>query len=183
MSDSAIRFEALLRRPGGNDRGAEWCFLRLPQQASDRLPSRGMVSVAGFFEEVSFVATLAPDGEGGHWLRVEPALLEATNSRAGDPVRLEIAPVEREPEPVVPPALEAALASAPAAARETWNATTPIARRDWIQWITSAKREETRIKRLAAACDMLAKGKRRPCCFDRSGMYDKSLACPVAAEG
>lgn len=25
---------------------------------------------------------------------------------------------------------------------------------------------------------MLAKGKKRPCCFDRSGMYSKSLAAP-----
>ena len=32
----------------------------------------------------------------------------------------------------------------------------------------------------SSACDMLAKGKRRPCCFDRSGMYAKSLSCPVA---
>ena len=34
--------------------------------------------------------------------------------------------------------------------------------------------------RIDKGCDMLAKGKRRPCCFDRSGMYDKSLSCPVA---
>ena len=36
------------------------------------------------------------------------------------------------------------------------------------------------MKRIASACDMLTKGKRRPCCFDRSGMYAKSLGCPVA---
>jgi hypothetical protein len=28
--------------------------------------------------------------------------------------------------------------------------------------------------------NLLAKGKRRPCCFDRSGIYDKSLSCPIA---
>ena len=37
-----------------------------------------------------------------------------------------------------------------------------------------------RVKRIETACDMLAKGKRRPCCFDRSGMYGKSMGCPVA---
>ena len=34
--------------------------------------------------------------------------------------------------------------------------------------------------RIGKACDMLAKGKRRVCCFDRSGMYSKSMSCPVA---
>jgi hypothetical protein len=38
------------------------------------------------------------------------------------------------------------------------------------------------VKRIASGCDMLAKGKRRPCCFDRSGMYAKSMSCPVADE-
>ncbi|MFN9196811.1 MAG: YdeI/OmpD-associated family protein, partial [Planctomycetaceae bacterium] len=57
---------------------------------------------------------------------------------------------------------------------------TPVARRDWIHWILSAKRPETRQKRILSTCEMLAKGKRRPCCFDRSGMYSQSLRAPEA---
>ena len=34
----------------------------------------------------------------------------------------------------------------------------------------------------AGSIDKMSKGNRRPCCFDRSGMYDKSLEAPVAAE-
>lgn len=30
---------------------------------------------------------------------------------------------------------------------------------------------------------MPAKGKRRPCCFDRPGMYRDNLNCPLAADG
>lgn len=52
------------------------------------------------------------------------------------------------------------------------------ARRDWIQWVVSAERAETRSKRIDSARDMLAKGKRRPCCFDRSGLYSQSLSAP-----
>lgn len=37
-------------------------------------------------------------------------------------------------------------------------------------------------KRVSVAIDKMSKGTRRPCCFDRSGMYDKSLAAPVAEE-
>ena len=73
-----------------------------------------------------------------------------------------------------------ALAAASTKAREVWSDIRSAACRDFIHWIVSPKRPETRVKRIATACDMLAKGKRRPCCFDRSGMYDKSLSCPVA---
>ncbi|MFO0836196.1 MAG: YdeI/OmpD-associated family protein [Phycisphaerales bacterium] len=65
-------------------------------------------------------------------------------------------------------------------ARDVWSDITPAARRDWVHWIESAKQAVTRARRVAMAIDMLAKGKRRPCCFDRSGMYSKSLACPEA---
>ena len=50
-----------------------------------------------------------------------------------------------------------------------------IARLDWIHWITSAKQLKTRAKRIGDACDMLASGKKRVCCFDQSGYYSKVL--------
>ena len=54
--------------------------------------------------------------------------------------------------------------------------------RDWIHWITSGKKAETRERRIVNACDMLASGKRRACCFDRSGMYSKSMGAPTPAD-
>ncbi len=179
-----IRFSATLFRPKAAAKAVSWTFLILPKEA--RLPSRGMVSVEGAFNGTPFRATLEPDGQGGHWLKVDRKLREAAGAEVGHVVTLDIVPVavENEPEPTVPPDLRKALAAAPgdggAKAREVWSDITPIARRDWIQWITSGKRAETRVKRINAACDMLAKGKRRPCCFDRSGMYAKSLSCPMA---
>ena len=189
-SDLTIRFSATLFRPAAaaNDASeAGWTFLTLPKTASAKLPSRGMVSVEGTLNDFPFHATLQPDGQGGHWLKVDRKLREAAGEggkgvEAGEVVSLEIAPVapDQEPEPTVPPDLRKALAAAAPKAREAWSDITPAARRDFIHWVTSPKRPETRIKRVETACDMLAKGKRRPCCFDRSGMYDKSLSCPVA---
>jgi hypothetical protein len=177
---SKIRFSATLFRPMTTAKAAAWTFLILPQEASVQLPSRGMTSVEGTFNGLAFRATLQPDGEGGHWLKVDRKLREAAGAEAGEVVALEIAPVAEEPEPRMPADLRKALAAAHAIARAVWSDITPVARRDWIQWIESAKREETRLKRIKNACDMLTKGKRRPCCFDRSGMYAKSLICPVA---
>ncbi len=179
---STIRFSAPLFRPKSSEKDASWTFLNLPKEASAKLRSRGRVAVEGTINGSDFQATLDPDGKGGHWLKVERKLREAAGAATGDVVTLEIAPMEEEPEPMVPADLRKALASAPAKAREAWSDITPAARRDFIHWIVSGKRAETRVLRIDKACDMLAKGKRRPCCFDRSGMYDKSLSCPVAED-
>jgi hypothetical protein len=186
-SASRIRFTATLLRPKVADKSvarqgesSTRTFLTLPKEASAKLPSRGQVTVDGTINGHAFQATLAPDGQGGHWLKVDRDLREAAGAEVGDVVTLEIAPVAEEPEPTVPADVRKALAAAPAKAREAWSDITPAARRDFIHWITSGKKAETRVKRIESACDMLAQGKRRPCCFDRSGMYDKSLRCPEA---
>jgi len=46
-----------------------------------------------------------------------------------------------------------------------WDALTPIGQSDFISWITSAKQEETRARRIEKARSMLLSGKRRPCCY------------------
>ena len=181
VTPSKIRFSAKLHRPA-NERAGSWTFLNLPKGASVKLPSRSMASVEGTINGVAFRATLEPDGQGGHWLKVERKLRESAGAKPGDIVSLEIAPVaaDNEPEPTVPADLRKALTAASTKAKEVWSDITPMARRDFIHWIVSAKQAETRARRVEKACDMLAKGKRRPCCFDRSGMFDKSLSCPVA---
>lgn len=73
-------------------------------------------------------------------------------------------PAEDESEPRVPADLRRALA-ANAMAIAPWNDLTPIARRDFISWIVSAKQAETHQRRIEKACSMLAAGKRRPCCY------------------
>lgn len=136
-----------------------------------------MVSVEGTLNGARFRGTLEPDGQGGHWLKVDRKTREAAGAQAGDKVSLEVTQMDKEPEPTVPRDLRAALAASPDA-RAVWKDITPMARRDWIHWVVSAKQEATRARRIVNACSMLTSGKRRPCCFDRSGMYSKSLSCP-----
>lgn len=181
-SVGVLRFRATLLRPKVVGRRVAWTFLRLPPEVSLGLPSRGMVSVEGSFNGKPFQATLEPDGQGGHWLKVDRKLRDAAGAAVGDAVTLEILPMAEEPEPKVPADFRKSLAAATKRARDVWADITPVARRDWIQWVVSAQRAETRSKRLEMACAMLAAGKRRPCCFDRSGMYGKNLSCPEAEE-
>src|SRR5690606_36512946 len=67
---AGIRFKATLQRPA-QPKGASWRFLVLPAAASARLPTRSMVTVDGTLEGQPFQATLEPDGQGSHWLKVE----------------------------------------------------------------------------------------------------------------
>jgi hypothetical protein len=177
---SKIRFKAKLFRPAETEKANSWTFLVLPKNASAKLPTRSMTAVEGTINGVAFQATLEPDGQKSHWLRIDRKLAEAAGADAGDIVTLEIAPAAEEPEPQLPADLRKALASAAPKARALWSDITPIARRDWIHWITSAKQPETRTRRIKNACSMLSAGKRRPCCFDRSGFYSKSLSAPKA---
>jgi Domain of unknown function (DUF1905) len=62
-STPAIRFEARAQRTGGST------VLRLPDDASAKLPSRGQVAVNGVMNGHAFQTVLEPDGRRGHWLK------------------------------------------------------------------------------------------------------------------
>ena len=81
----------------------------------------------------------------------------------------------------VPTDLRKALAAAPLV-EALWRDLTPIARRDFISWIVSAKQPETRRRRIEKACSMLAAGKRRPCCYSivSFNLYTALAATPTA---
>ncbi len=64
----------------------------------------------------------------------------------------------------VPADLKKALTSDPQALT-AWEDITPLARNEWICWIESAKKAETRSRRIEWGCSSLKDGKRRPCCW------------------
>lgn len=71
---------------------------------------------------------------------------------------------QNKPVVKVPTDLRKALMAAPKVAA-LWKDLTPIARRDFISWIESAKQLETRERRVKVACSKIASGKRHPCCY------------------
>lgn len=46
-----------------------------------------------------------------------------------------------------------------------WEDITPLARNEWLCWIESAKKAETRLSRISRLVNDLPNGKRRPCCW------------------
>jgi len=120
--------------------------------------------VEGTINSFPFRAALEANGKGSHWLGVNKAMRDGAGADAVDMVTVEITRTGEEPEIRMPTDLRKALAAAPLA-QAGWEDITPMARRDWIFSIISAKQPETRRRRIDKACDMLASGKRRLCCF------------------
>ncbi len=60
----------------------------------------------------------------------------------------------------VPQDLQAAIEGAPTA-KATWDAFSPSCQREYVEWVTEAKRDETRTKRLNQTIEWLTEGKKR----------------------
>ncbi len=150
-----------------------WTILKLPEESSKLLPSRGMTMVSGTLNGVPFKTLLEPDGKYGpgktpsHWFRPDAKLLREASATVGDTVSVSIEPTKEWIEPEVPEDLQMALNASPKA-QELWNDITPLAHWDWIRWIRAVKTPETRQKHIDVAIDKLHKGMRRPCCFNRN---------------
>ncbi len=64
----------------------------------------------------------------------------------------------------VPADLQKAL-TADKTALAKWEKLTPLARNEWICWVTFVKQAETRVEHIKRLVGELKEGKRRPCCW------------------
>lgn len=166
----AIRFEALLYTIDKST------ILRLPGNASEKLPSRGQVAVQGTINGHGFRTVLEPDGYGGHWMSVDQKLQRAAGLTTGDTATLAIDSTKDWPEPSVPQDLGSALATAPRKIQQLWKDITPMARWEWVRWVNATKNPDTRERRVEVTISKMNSGKRRPCCFDLAACTDPNLS-------
>ena len=169
-SEGSIRFEGTVVSTCGR------AILRLPEAASKGLPSRGQVAVAGTINGCAFQTVLEPDGEFGHWLKIDPKLGQAAGASPGESATVEVKPADEWPEPRVPRDLGAALSGASPDVRDLWDAITPMARWEWVRWVNATKNPSTRERRVEVGISKLGSGKRRPCCFNLAACTDPDLS-------
>lgn len=122
------------------------------------LPAEADV-VEGVLNHFPFRAVLS-----GNTIEIGAVLQSAARVEPGDRITVELTRFDDEAEVRVPADLAEAL-KAHSEALTHWEGTTTKARRDWILWLLTAKQSKTRRDRVGKACDMLASGKRRVCCF------------------
>lgn len=111
------------------------------------------VGAMGQFGKIRSVDELPPDAE-----------LDKLIGDAADVARNAPAPRKTKhppkPAPELHPEFAAALDKAPKA-KATMNSFPPSCRREYLEWVTEAKQDVTRKKRIATAIEWLSEGKRR----------------------
>ena len=153
-----------------------WVIVRLPGEASEKLPSRGQVAVQGTINGHEFQTVLEPDGYRGHWLRIDEKLRKIAAISADETVTLDIQPARDWPEPNVPQDFRTALEAAPQKVQGVWQDITPMARWEWVRWVNATKNTATRERRVDVSISKMQNGKRRPCCFDLSACTEPDVS-------
>lgn len=107
----------------------------------------------------SFVWRLIKMGGPHHIVGVPKGIRTTAGKDIGDSIEITVVADDTPREVVVPPDLEAALVPEPVA-REFFDALSYTHRKEYVRWIESAKREETRVRRVEKAVEMLKAGKK-----------------------
>ena len=150
-------FEAELTSKGPN---LAWTHVIVPPEISTVFGSRGRVAVCGTLNGAPYRSSIMPEGDGSHYLNVTRALMAAAQARPGDLVQITMA-VDREARTVdMPEELVAALAAHPAA-NAVFEALAYSHRKQYADWVASAKRAETRQTRASKAVERLQSSKPR----------------------
>jgi hypothetical protein len=150
-------FKAKVRAKGPNK---AWSFVDLPLDVEKEFGTKGRVSVKATLGHETFHTSIFPNGDGTHHLMFNKAMQKASGAGDGDTVAIKLERDKGE-EPEIPAALKAALKKDAAAAAK-FKALTPSCRREYANWISSAKREETQVDRSAKTLKMVLAGKKRP---------------------
>ena len=120
------------------------------QEIGDGAPKAGAM---GQFGKLTSIDDLPPDAE------FDALLREAADLSKSAPVPRKPKSVPK-PAPAMHPEFAAALARA-VQAKAAFDAFPASAQRDYLEWISEAKQDATRAKRIATAVEWLAEGKRR----------------------
>jgi hypothetical protein len=145
-----LKFKAKLigRGPGG-----AWTYLQIPLSAPEVFGKKGQIPVRATINGFTFRNSLMPR-QGVHILGTGKDVLAAAAAAPGDTVEVELALDDTPRTIAVPADLEAALAHAPDSV-EAFARLSYSHNREFVDWIESAKKPETRVNRIEKAVAMI----------------------------
>jgi hypothetical protein len=117
------------------------------------------VPVTATFDGEPYRGTLVRMGTPCHVLGIRKAIRDRIGKTVGDEVRVTLERDTQERTVAVPPDLADALAAVPVAAA-FFGQLSYTHRREYVDWIEEAKREETRNRRITRTVEMLLAGRK-----------------------
>jgi hypothetical protein len=149
-------FKANLVKP---DAVGAWTYVTVPFKADEIFASRANIPVKGTINDVPYRGSLLPHGDGRHYMVVNKTLQKSCKASNGDQVEVTMMLDEEERTVDTPEDLEAAFALDENVAK-IFNELSYSHQKEYVEWITSAKKAETRNARIEKALQMIAERKR-----------------------
>ena len=135
-----------------------WTYARIPEILQDKLAPFGWVRVRGSIDGVEIKSYhLMPMGNGQLFLPVKAATRKKIGKQAGDRINVILYADDRPLE--IPEELSICLLDEPGA-YENFLSYSPGEQKLWIEWIFSARKEDTKIARLAKTVDFVKRKKK-----------------------
>lgn len=141
--------------------GVDAAYVSIPFDVEEVYGTRGQVKVKVLFDKQPYRGVLASMGGGCHVLGVRKDIRKAINKTIGDTIIVELEPDTDERVVDVPDDLEKMLAENKRA-KGFFDSLSYTNRKEYTAWIRSAKKEETRSKRLRETILKLAAGLKNP---------------------
>lgn len=133
-----------------------WTFARIPSVTADKKYPFGWRRVSGTIDGYAISKYhLMPMGDGILFLPVKAEIRKAIGKQAGDTVHLRLYADETPLE--IPAEMLECLKDEPAALK-FFSTLSDSEQRYYIQWVYNAKREETKVSRMAKAVNRMADG-------------------------
>jgi len=156
------KFMARLESP---DEKMDATFISIPFDVEKTYGTKGQVKVKATFDGHPYRGILANMGTGCHVIIVRRDIRHAIGKKTGDLVGVTIEPDTEERIVEIPHELQMALDQNRTAAK-FFHSLSYTNRKEYVQWVQSAKKAETKTKRLEQSIQKLLAGKKNPSAKD-----------------
>ena len=156
--EKIFEFDAVIQ--DGGEKWPEAACVMFPYDVKESFGTRGQVKVKATFDGVPYRGSLANMGM-GHMLILRKDVRAKVGKYHGDTVSVTIQKDTEERIVEIPPELNEAFAKNPEA-KVFYDTLSYTNRKEYARWVASAKRQETKDRRLEKTISMLLEGIKHP---------------------
>ena len=149
-----FEFDASLVRPEGV---GTWTYLDIPLEITQELGAKGQIKVVGSINGHPFRTSARPHGDGSHYVVVNKSIRDAIQATQGDVVHV-VMERDTTPRTVDVPDDFAKAMEANQQLIKSFESLSYSHKKEFVDWIQSAKKLETRERRIAKSLEMLVEG-------------------------